>query len=188
MEYNEREGEGVRKGERNRGDGWQRDFPVLVLWYNLLLHLTRTVGELLPFPGWWSFLAFANADWGLLLFLLSFWERSQPDNPSSQQGRGKCSVSSELLGNWCWNKKCDCGMAFALPAPAVKGRHISFFHLMQTNKKEKKKKGFFFSPQCMYKCTSECRRLYFTGSNGLNYDLTIRPFDIFESALVPKAI
>lgn len=35
-------------------------------------------------------------------------------------------------------------MAFALPAPAVKGRHISFFHLMQTNKKEKKKSDFFF--------------------------------------------
>lgn len=79
--------------------GGREIFPVLVLWYNLLLHLTRTVGELLPFPGWWSFLAFATADWGLLLFLLSFWERSQPDNPSSQQGRGKCSVSSELLGN-----------------------------------------------------------------------------------------
>lgn len=140
-----REKEKEWEKEKEMGQmGGREIFPVLVLWYNLLLHLTRTVGELLPFPGWWSFLAFATADWGLLLFLLSFWERSQPDNPSSQQGRGKCSVSSELLGNWCWNKKCDCGMAFALPAPAVKGRHISFFHLMQTNKKEKKKSDFFF--------------------------------------------
>lgn len=64
-----------------------------------LLHETQTISELLPFPGWWSFLAFATADWGLLLFLLSFWERSQPNSPSSQQGRGKCSVSFELLGN-----------------------------------------------------------------------------------------